>query len=85
MLHKWAEGCVVERAVHIAEVVYIVAALGFLGTYLHSEDLTYLLAAGLCFVSAILSVLLSWPWVLAAGFVLTAVLMILTAPGRRRR
>lgn len=73
-----------ELFVHIAEVVYVLAAFGFLGSYFQTEDATYLLASALCALSAGLSFLLSWPWFLAVGGIAAAGLLLVSAGGRRQ-
>ena len=72
-----------ELPFHVAEAVVLMVGLCFLGVYSRSEDATYLLVAALCGLSAVVAFLLSWPWLLLVGGILTAALLLLTAGGRK--
>lgn len=73
-----------ELSAHIAEAAFALAAVGFVGLYSRTEDLTFLFAAALCAVSALLAFLLSWPWFLAIGGIAAALLLMLTVGGWRK-
>ena len=65
----------------IAEVVYVVAALGLLAVYKGSKDVGFLIMAVLCGVSAVVSFWLSAWWPLVTSGILTGLLLFIGSGG----
>lgn len=68
--------------IHAVQAVCLIAALVMLRGYSRTEDITFLVASGVCVISAGLSLWVGWPWLPAAGLVITILLLLVTAGGR---